>query len=174
MNNTAFLVIDVQVAMFPESDPVYNANKLLERIKGLIEQARAHQVPVIYVQHNEGPGEQLESHTPDWEIHSDIAPDPGDVIIQKYVPNSFHETGLQEVLADKGIDRLVIAGIQTDICVEATTQKASELGYVVTVVEDAHGTWAQGGKSAEEIIADYNDQFRAYAELKPASDINFA
>ncbi|MCJ8014900.1 cysteine hydrolase [Paenibacillus sp. KQZ6P-2] len=173
MNNTAFLVIDVQVGMFPESDPVYNGDELLERIKGLIHQARIHQVPVIYVQHNEGPGEPLESHTTAWEIHPAIAPVNGEVIIQKYVPDAFHETDLQEVLAQKGIGSLVIAGIQTDICVEATCKRASELGFEVIVVKDAHSTWSQGARSAEEIIEEYNEQFQSFASLEAASNIKF-
>ncbi|MEC0242474.1 cysteine hydrolase family protein [Paenibacillus dokdonensis] len=173
MNNTAFLVIDVQAGMFPEADPVYQGELLLEKIQSLIHQARTCNVPVLYVQHNEGPGEQLESGTADWEIHPAIAPESGETIIQKYKPDSFHETDLQEVLGQKGIKSLIIAGIQTDMCVEATTKRASELGYEVTVVQDAHSTWSQGGLSAKDIIDQYNEQFHSYARLAAASDIMF-
>ncbi|GIP26871.1 isochorismatase [Paenibacillus sp. J23TS9] len=172
-NNTAFLVIDVQAGMFPEADPVYQGELLLEKIQSLIHQARACNVPVLYVQHNEGPGEQLESGTAAWEIHPAIAPESGETIIQKYKPDSFHETDLQEVLGQRGIKSLIIAGIQTDMCVEATTKRASELGYEVTVVQDAHSTWSQGGLSAEDIIEQYNEQFHSYATLAAASDIMF-
>lgn len=173
MSRTALLVVDVQVGMFPETDPVYDGNILLERIQGLIGQAKDSGVPVIFVQHNEGPGEQLETGTADWKIHPSIAPEPGELLIQKHVPDSFHETELQEVLTEMGIERLVITGIQTDICIEATSRRASELGYDVTVVSNAHSTWGQGERTAAQIIEEYNGKFRSYATLEEASQISF-
>ncbi|MGN7356504.1 cysteine hydrolase family protein [Paenibacillus sp. SAF-054] len=173
MNHAALLVVDVQNGMFPASDPVYSGEDLLKRIKGLIEQARSCQAHVIYVQHNEGPGEQLETGTADWEIHPSIAPESEDPVIQKFVPDSFHETELQELLKQKDIQRLVIAGIQTDLCVEATSKRASELGYDVTIARDAHSTWGQNGQSAAEIIEEYNHRFQTFAKLEDASRIRF-
>lgn len=113
--NTALLVIDVQVDMFAESYPVYEGDALLERVRGLIEKARSNDVPVIYVQHNEGLGEPLETNSPGWEIHPFITPVPEDLIIQKHTPDSFYETNLMDELAAKGVTKLVVAGIQTDL-----------------------------------------------------------
>ncbi|MDR0271481.1 cysteine hydrolase family protein [Paenibacillus sp.] len=174
MSKQALLVIDIQVGMFSESDPVYDGAALLGRINVLLHNARTSGIPVIYVQHNEGPGEQLETETVAWEIHPSIAPEPEDTIIQKFMPDSFHETSLQEVLSSRGIENLVIAGIQTDCCVNATSRRAGELGYDITVVEDAHSTWGQGEKTAAEIIAEHNEQFQKFAEIKKTQDITFS
>jgi nicotinamidase-related amidase len=169
----ALLVIDVQNGMFQETDPVYDDHGLLERIRGLIKKARACDTPVIYVQHNEGEGEPLETNSQGWEIHPMIAPVGGDTIIQKRNPDSFHETNLHTELVTLGIKKVVIVGVQTDLCIDATSRRASELGYEVTVVKDCHSTWSQGNQSASQIIADYNDHFRSFADNLESSNIEF-
>ncbi|TJY40987.1 cysteine hydrolase [Cohnella pontilimi] len=171
--DTALLVIDVQVGMFSEAYPIYDGDGLLDRVNRLIVQARTSQVPVIYVQHNEEAGEQLETNTPDWQIHPAIAPAPGDLIIQKRTPDSFNETNLQHELESLGIKKLVLTGMQTDFCVDATSQRAHRLGYEVTVAEDAHSTFSQGDQSAEQIILQYNEQFRSFANVVKSSRIAF-
>ncbi|MDN4068802.1 cysteine hydrolase family protein [Paenibacillus vini] len=172
-NHTALLVIDVQEGMFDPDYPVFQGEVLLDKIDGLISKARASQVPVIYIQHNEEPGEQLVPHSADWQIQSRIAPEEGDTIVQKRKPDGFHETDLQEKLESLGIRKLVVTGIQTDMCVHATSMRASQLGYEVIVVEDAHTTYNQGDRTASEIIQEYNDKFRSVAEVRPAETLLF-
>ncbi|WP_199618298.1 cysteine hydrolase family protein [Paenibacillus alkalitolerans] len=172
--DTALLVIDVQVGMFPKDDPVYAGDVLLERIGGLIAKARSKAVPIVYVQHNEGEGEPLQTNTPAWNIHPAIAPGNTDIIIQKHTPDSFHETNLQNELTAKGIKKLVLTGIQTDLCVNATARRASELGYDVTVAKDAHSTWSQRNVGAQQIIDRHNDQFREFASVIESENIKFS
>ncbi|WP_336773314.1 cysteine hydrolase family protein [Paenibacillus sp. MMO-58] len=171
--DTALMVIDVQNGMFLEEYPIHEDEKLLNRINLLLAKARESQIPVIYVQHNEEKGTPLETHTPGWEIHSAIAPAPQDLIIQKYVPDSFHETNLQDELAGRGIKKLVLSGLQTDCCIDATCRRAVELGYEVTVVKDAHSTYGQDSRSAEQIINEYNQSFAERVNLLEASEVEF-
>ncbi|NBD27785.1 cysteine hydrolase family protein [Paenibacillus glycinis] len=171
--DTALLIVDVQNGMFMESDPVHDGQGLVERVRELIRKARACDTPVIYVQHNEGEGEPLASHTPGWEIHPLIAPVEGDIVIQKHVPDAFRETNLQAELDKLGIANVVVAGLQTDMCIEATSRRASELGYRTTVAGDCHSTWAQGGQSAERIIASRNELFRSFADVRESAAIDF-
>ena len=70
--NTALLIIDVQMGMYEESNPVYRGEALLETIGGLIAQARAADVPVIYVQHDGSEGHPLHPDAPVWPIHPAI------------------------------------------------------------------------------------------------------
>ncbi|MDB4866519.1 MAG: isochorismatase [Cohnella sp.] len=170
---TALLIIDVQAGMFPETDPVYAGDLLLDRVGRLIAEARSCDVPVIYVQHNEGPGAPLESNSPGWKIHPMVGPVEGDVIIQKYSPDAFHETNLQEELTARGVKKLVLAGIQTDCCVDATCRGAHSLGYEVILAKDAHSTWGQGNQTAEQIIDQYNEALRSYADLEESARIKF-
>lgn len=169
----ALLVIDVQNGMFEETDPVFDGHGLLERISGLIKKARACDTPVIYVQHNEAAGEPFAKNSPGWNIHPVIAPVSGDIIIQKHTPDSFHETNLHSELVRLGIEKVVITGLQTDLCIDATCRRAHDLDYHLTVVKDCHSTWSQGNQSATQIIAQYNNQFGAFANNLEASNIEF-
>jgi nicotinamidase-related amidase len=123
INDTALLVIDVQQGMFAEDDPVYQGAALLETIGGLLARARAAEVPVIYVQHNGGPGHPLEPGSEGWPIHSAIAPALGEPVVGKATPDSFHETRLQTELEARGIVKLIVAGIQTECCVDTTCRR---------------------------------------------------
>jgi len=172
-SDSALMVIDVQQAMFDEQDPVYAGDVLLERIGNLIARARSCGVPIIYVQHNEGPGEPLETNTPGWNIHSAIAPMEGDVIIQKRTPDSFHNTNLQDELKKLGVKRLVVAGLQTEMCVDTTCRRAFTLGYQVILVKDAHSTWDSGQLTAGQIIEHHNNVLRWFADTAESADVVF-
>ena len=96
--NTALLVIDVQRGILDipnltrkkEIDQAFEATVL--RIAGLIERARTACVPVIYVQHDGGPGHRLEPDTSGWPIRSEIAPRPGERVIHKGACDAFFGT----------------------------------------------------------------------------------
>ena len=113
MNQTALLMIDVQNCMFNPAEPVYNSEMLLTNLTALIDRARAAETPVIYIQHCGPAGAPHAPGTPGWEIHPAIAPHAGELIVQKTTPDSFYQTTLKDELTTQGIEKLVIAGIQT-------------------------------------------------------------
>ena len=76
--------------------------------------------------------------------------------MQKTTPDAFYQTTLKVELAAKDIEQLVIAGIQTDYCVDTTCRRATSEGYPVTLVSDAHSTWGDSGLSAQQIIDHHN------------------
>jgi nicotinamidase-related amidase len=171
--NTALLVIDAQVNMFAEGRSVFEGDKILQRIGGLIAKARARHVPIIYIQNN---GTEIDPDfpgTPGWEIHPAVAPGADDIVIQKWAPDSFRETTLQSTLDLLNIRKLVIAGMQTEFCVDATCRRACALGYDVTLVKDAHSTYDGEGLTAPQIIAQHNEALGAMARLEEASSITF-
>lgn len=155
---TALLVIDVQLGMFesPLIPPVHDGTRLLAAISGLIEAARARGVPVIYVQHDGGKGHPLLAGTPPWQIHPAIRPHNEDVVVRKRFSDSFQETDLHDRLQSRGIEHLVVVGIQSEFCVDTTCRRAFSLGYRVTLVEDGHSTWDDDGLTAEQIIQHHN------------------
>ena len=71
------------------------------------------------------------------EIHPSVAPQQGEPLIVKHYVNSFRETELQQVLIEQGIDQLVIVGAMSQMCVDAATRAAADIGYQCTVVSDA-------------------------------------
>lgn len=172
MPNTALLIIDAQNEMFDQSNPVHESLKLLANLQSLIQKARSVTgVPVIYVQHNDA---GLVKGTDFWQIHEAITPEEGDVVVQKWTPDSFHETNLLEELKNKDIQNLVIAGNQTEHCVDATTKSASKHGFTVTLAKDAHGTWDSDTMSATQIIDHHNKMLSSFAELRETKDIQFS
>lgn len=170
---SALLVIDVQMGMFDDAYPVYEGDALLERIGILIAQARSSGAHVIYVQHNEGPGEPLETNTLAWNIHSAIAAIDGDVIIQKRTPDSFHNTNLQDELKKLGVQRLVLTGIQTEMCIDTTCRRAFSMGYDVVLAKDAHSTFNTENLTASQIIDHHNNLLRWFADVEESSNIRF-
>jgi len=170
-SDTALLIIDVQMGMFFEDEPVYNGEKLLQTLSGLIDKARQADVPVIYIQHN---SKEFVEGGPAWPIHPSIALVAGDVIVQKRNPDSFHETSLGDELEKMGIQKLVLGGLQTEYCVDTTCRRAYSLGYEVTLVEDGHSTWDNKHITAKQVIAHHNNTLDGWAvALKPAEDIQF-
>ncbi len=172
MQKTALVVIDVQNAIFDESNPIYEGEQLLRNLQDLIDKARTANVPVFFVQHND---EEFITGTPSWEIHSLISPNEGELVIQKHTPDSFHETVLHEKLNAEQIQNLVIVGNQTEYCVDTTSRRAFSLGYNVTLVKDAHGTWDTHTLSAKQIIDHHNEVLgNALAALKETKEIQFS
>jgi nicotinamidase-related amidase len=169
----ALMVIDVQNGMFLEEDPVFEGDRLLRTLNGLLAKARAANVPVFYVQHKEAAGQPLEYGTKGWEIHPAIFPEQGDVIIHKTTPDSFYNTALKEELEKLGITQLYLTGIQTEVCVDTTCRRAFSMGYKVTLVSDAHSTWASNELSAQQIISHHNGVLRWFADLNPSCEIGF-
>jgi nicotinamidase-related amidase len=98
--------------------------------------------PVYHIQHIAGqptatffvPG------TGGIEIHPVVTPLPHEPVITKHYPNSFRETDLLEKLKADGIDQLLICGMMTSMCVDATVRAAFDLGFVCTVAHDACAT----------------------------------
>lgn len=174
MSGTALLSIDMQVGNFSEPDPIYEGNELLAKVKSLIAKARFAQIPIVYVQNNGGSGDPDEYGTPGWEIHPSITPVEGDVVVQKQTPDAFHKTNLHRELGSRGIKKLVIAGLQTEYCIDATCRRAFSLGYTVILIKDAHSTWNSPRFTAQQIIEHHNHVLSGwFATLKNEREIEF-
>ncbi len=174
-NDTALVIIDVQSGMFDESDPVFAGSELIDTLKALIDQARAAKTPVVFVQHNgEGDNHPLRPDKPGWAIHPAIQPEPNELVIHKCHPDSFQDTPLQNELEARGIKNLVIAGIQTEYCVDTTCRRAYSLGYNVTLVKNGHSTWDTEQLKASQIIAHHNQVLGGwFVSLKSADEVQF-
>ncbi len=174
MNKSALLIIDVQNCMFNPEAPVYNSERLVTNLQTLIAGARAAETPVIYIQHCGGPGAPHAPGEPGWEIYPAIAPLAGELVVQKTAPDSFYQTTLKAELTARGIEALVVAGIQTDYCVDTTCRRAASEGYTVTLIGDAHSTWDASGLTAQQII-DHHNTIMAdwFAKVIPTAEMQF-
>jgi nicotinamidase-related amidase len=158
-DKTALVVIDTQRGMFetPGVPPVPDGERLLGNIEDLIERAREAGTAVIHIRHAGGPGHPLERGTKGWSIHPRVAPAEGEPVVDKETPDSFLRTTLRDELDSRGIGRLVLAGMQTEYCVDTTCRRACGLGYEVTLAADAHGTWDDETLTAAQIVAHHNE-----------------
>jgi len=159
-NVNALMVIDVQQEVVAHALAV---EQVIDNINSLIRKARLHNVPIIWVQHSDS---YLLKNSSEWEIVPELEPLAGDVRIYKTHPNSFEDTDLGEQLSSLGTEHLIITGAQTDVCVNATSNAAVELGFDVTLVSDAHTTEDTDLSSAAELIAAKNQQFAELKRLK--------
>ncbi|MFN8018872.1 MAG: cysteine hydrolase family protein [Acidimicrobiales bacterium] len=151
--NAALLVIDVQEGVVAEA---HERDAVVATIAELVERARAEDVAVVWVQHQ---GEGLEEGSDGWQIVAELAPAAGEPLVAKQYPDSFEATDLEQVLADRGVGLLVVAGAQTDECVRSTLHGAIARGYDVTLVADAHTTEdlsPYGAPTPDKVIAHTN------------------
>ncbi|HDX9613027.1 TPA: cysteine hydrolase [Bacillus toyonensis] len=173
-NCTALLIIDVQVGSFEDKKILYKEKELLKTIQILISKARSVQSPIFYMKFNGQSGSPLGRGTRGWKIHKSITPSAQDIVLEKNHPDSFHKTNLQQELDIKNIERIVIAGIQSEICIDATCRRAYSLGYDVILVKDGHSTYDSALLSASQIINHHNDLIdQWFAHVENAKNIEF-
>lgn len=130
---TALIVIDMQRGVVTGN---HDVERVTENVASLVGRAREQGAPVVWVRdHN-----QLELGSPEWQLVDGLDPADGEVLIDKVYGDSFEDTDLEQQLAARGVDRIVVAGAQTDACIRATLHGALVRGYDVTLVSDAHTT----------------------------------
>lgn len=151
--HTALIVIDVQNDVVSAG---HDRDAVVANIATLVDKARAEAVPVVWVQHS---SEHMPRDTDGWQFVPELVPAAAEPLVHKRYPDSFEETDLEDVLAGRGIGRLVVTGAQTDECIRSTLHGAIVRGYDATLVGDAHTTedlseW--GAPSPDKVIAHTN------------------
>ena len=140
---TALLVIDIQKDYFPGGkmelvDPLEAAQKAYMLLQCFREHSGYH----IHIQHIALKPDAAffikgDSGT---DIHDSVAHFEGEPIVYKHYPNSFRETNLLEMLKGWGIERVIICGMMTHMCVDATARAAADFGFQVIIADDACAT----------------------------------
>ncbi len=139
MGNIILLVVDVQSTLIKKHP--YNEKKVIENINKLILTAKGSNKEVVYVRHNDGEGSDLEMGSDGWQIYHDIAPDNGEYIVDKEYNSAFHKTGLREYLERKKIDTIILVGLQTEYCIDATLKSAFDYEYKIIIPEETNTTF---------------------------------
>jgi nicotinamidase-related amidase len=139
--NAALVIVDLQKGF---DDPRYQRrnNPQAEANAGrLLAAWRATGRPVIHVQHL---SRELDSPyrpgQPGCDFKDEVRPQAGELVVQKSTNNAFIDTGLGPYLDNKGIDTLVVVGVATNNCVEATVRMAGNVGYRTYLAADATAT----------------------------------
>lgn len=148
------LVVDTQKAIVNAG--LYNFEIFKTSVKELIKQARTYNVEVIYVRHDDGAGTELTKGADGFEIYEEFCPAIGEKVFDKKVNSPFRDTGLLEYLHKKGEKVIVVAGLQTDYCIDATIKCGFEHGFQVIVPEYANTTFDNDFMSADKTYEYYN------------------
>jgi nicotinamidase-related amidase len=141
----ALLLIDIQNDYFPGgANELENSSHAGIAAGKVLEAFRKRGYPVIHIQHiSTRPGATF--FLPDTtgaEIHESVKPRSGEPVFVKHFPNSFRETGLENYLKENGIQKLVMAGMMTHMCVDSTVRAAFDAGFECTLVHDGCSTRA--------------------------------
>ncbi len=150
------LVIDMQKAMFSPDSLMFDLDGVIERINSLADVFRERGDQVIFIQHDGSSEGFCRPGTDDFDILSSLSVTEDDLLISKTANDSFYKTKLQEQLDHADVNELVITGISTDFCVDATIKSAIVKDYNVTVISDAHTTDDKPHLNAKQLVDHYN------------------
>ncbi|MEQ6027996.1 isochorismatase family protein [Streptomyces salinarius] len=174
MPDTALLIIDMQSALLSDA---YDVEACLSRVADLAGRARSAGVPVIYLRQRlyDVPSSLA-------DVHPSVAARPSDVLLDKDSADSFLGTGLGDLLDERAVRRVAVAGFATEYCVDSTSRSALSSGYDLVLVSDGHTTPERppgAVPTAAQVIAHHNATFSTiqYAErsitVAPAARIRF-
>jgi nicotinamidase-related amidase len=175
---TALLVIDMQRGVVADA---FEVDRVVDNINTLVDKARTEQVPVIWVQHSD---DDLAEGTDAWQHVDELQRADGEPVVNKRYGDSFEETGLETILAEHQVGRLVVTGAQTDACIRSTLHGALARGYDATLVSDAHTTedmrqW--GSPIGPDQAIEYTNLYWGFSNapgragsVTPTADIDFS
>jgi nicotinamidase-related amidase len=153
--NTALLVIDVQNDVMAG---VHNRDGVIANIAFLVDKARAETVPVVWVQHS---SDDLPEGSDGWRYVHELTREEPEPVVHKRYGDSFEDTDLEVVLAERKVGHLIVTGAQTDACIRSTLHGAIVRGYDATLVGDAHTTedLSQWGAPAPDKVIDHTNLY---------------
>jgi nicotinamidase-related amidase len=125
----------------------------LDEAAALLDRARSAGIPVIHIQHDDGPDSLYDIAGESGAIVPRVAPRDGEPVVVKNYPNSFVQTDLDEQLKSVSAGNLIIAGFMTHMCVNSTARGAFNLGYGPTVVAGATATRSLPGVDGRDVAA---------------------
>ncbi|WP_167957056.1 cysteine hydrolase family protein [Anaerosporobacter faecicola] len=145
----AMMVVDVQQALV--GDDLEQKDTFIANIKELLAFGREQNVEILYVRHDDGPKEELTKGKAGYEIYEEITPEDGEKVFDKCYNSAFYKTGLKEYLKEKHITNLIIMGLQTEYCVDATIKSGFEQGYRMIVPEGTITTKNNGEFTGKQL-----------------------
>ncbi|WP_306812928.1 cysteine hydrolase family protein [Paenibacillus soyae] len=162
--NAAVIVVDVQNdychpdgAIAKSGSDVSAAKKMMPGLRSLLDAARQHNVPIIFLQTNHEKATDSEvwlsrfpdgvnpiCHTGSWGAEFyEIEPQPDDIVVKKHRYSGFINTRLESVLHTLKIETLILSGVSTNLCVESTARDGFMLDFHIVLIKDACAAFTQ-------------------------------
>ncbi|MFJ6671475.1 isochorismatase family cysteine hydrolase [Actinosynnema sp. NPDC091369] len=153
----ALLIVDVQEMLVPL---VWRGEELADRIAALAREARRHGAPVVALRQIGPAGTEFDPDEPGTRISDRLGLEPADLVVPKTATDAFYRTDLAALLAERDVDTVVLTGLATDYCVDATARSALSHGLDVLLVRDGHSPAADGdpvaGLTAAQVVERHN------------------
>lgn len=180
MSKTAVVVVDMQRDFVVKGAPIecYGARDIIPNIRELLKVARGLGIPIIFMKEIHRPDEidfgiELEKEpkhciegSEGGEIVDELSPKEGDYIVIKRRYSAFYETDLEILLKGLKVDRLVLTGVATNICVRGTVQDAKQKDYHIVVPREC-----VAGTDAKANEANLRDINNFYGDVLPLSEV---
>ena len=175
----ALLIVDIQNDYFPGGKmELVGSTDAGKKAQTLLRAFRERGEPIVHIQHlSVRPGASFfVPGSEGAEIHESVRPLTNETVFQKNFPNSFRQTPLLDHLKQKGVTQLVIAGMMTHMCVDATTRAAFDLGFECRLAHDACATRDLSFGGAAIAAAQVHASFLAalqgiYAKVQSAEEL---
>lgn len=149
------LVVDTQKLLV--NSQLYNLENFVNNIKKLIDTSRKNNIEVIYVIHDDGVESDLTEGKDGFEVYEEFKPMENEKIFVKNVNSSFRGTGLIEYLKENNKSDIVVVGLQTDKCIDATIKCGFEHGFNMVVPNHANSTVDNDFLNGEQSYKYYNE-----------------
>jgi nicotinamidase-related amidase len=141
--NTALLLIDIQNDYFPNGRmPLEKSSEACLKAQEALAFFRQQHLPAIHIQHISTRPDAIHflPCTKGVEFHPNVMPTKNEAIIKKHYPNAFKDTALLSHLQKFDIKQLVILGMMTHLCIDATVRAACDYGFSCALLSDACAT----------------------------------
>ncbi len=158
LGDSCLVLIDIQNEYLAGPLALPDASPAIARAAALLGRARDSGAVIIHIAHKGAPGSLFDRGAERGAIVAPLAPRPGEIVIEKQLPNAFAGTELNAQLAATGRKELVLAGFMTHMCVSSTARAALDLGFRTTIDADSCATRdlpdGSGGTIAARLIHD--------------------
>lgn len=165
------LVVDTQKLLI--NNKLYNLESFITNIRRLINISRKNNIEVLYVIHDDGVGSDLTKVKDGFEIYEEFKPMEQEKVFVKNINSSFRGTGLLEYLREQGEKDIIVVGLQTDKCIDATIKCGFEHGFNMIVPSYANSTVDNDFFSGEQSYNYYNEFIwnDRYAKCIPINEV---
>jgi nicotinamidase-related amidase len=174
----ALLVIDIQKDYFPGGKmELIGPEEAAKNARELLQCFREHREYHVHIQHVATRPDAAFFLPGDTgaDIHDSVAHFEGEPLVIKHHPNAFRETKLLSMLQAEGIERLIITGMMTHMCIDATTRAAADLGFQVVVAGDACATrdltYGESTIPADHVHKAFLSALKAYGEVMSSEQV---
>jgi nicotinamidase-related amidase len=136
----------------------HNRGGVIANLNTLVAKARAENVPVLWVQHSD---EGLPQGSDGWQYVPELTRLDSEPLVHKQFGDAFDDTDLEDLLAERQVGKLIVAGAQTDACIRSTLHGAVVRGYDATLVSDAHTTedCTEWGAPTPDKVIDFTNMY---------------